>query len=609
MDMNLIDEIVSAVKNDKPEKNHTHSAVVSRIDDEGVVWVTIAGSEIETPTAETSAEVKKGDRVNVDWRNNKLYISGNVSNPSAGVTRVGQIEDNALRALSAANSAEAAAASAQESAEAADVAAVDATAKAEEVHGIAEQAIRDAQDAAGAAQQASSDAETAGRHANSAITSATAAAAAAQTAQDAAEAAQGDIDTQKAYFWHDDTGAHVRNEDTDYQMNVKPDGMSVQKLSTGLEVASFGADGAIIGDLDKTHVELGADKMELFSANRDGSIFRVKNAYDVETEMVNTRLLGDEHPYLVDLPDSFYDRLISFDTIEVFNRSEQVMLARSEWDVRNGKLYVLRNPLAVVGQTTATGVLVYAWVKGTRSIINMTLGKDCTNNANYTVTVGEGCFAGTTGDVAIGYNALCDLEATNPEGQDVSVAIGIDVAASEGSVSIGKGVESSMGDIAIGRYNRRVLPGTRALAVGNGMSDTNRSNAFEVDWDGNVTAAGKVNGVDMSKVLQTGQNISVGTVNGVNISQLTSLIKTKEFSVTYSVGASSNVTGTLNVALSGYTPIAVAGYASGEYRVFPYNLTLSGNTLTYRLRNTHTAAQSGLTFKPIILYVRNGFTN
>lgn len=120
---------------------------------------------------------------------------------------------------------------------------------------------------------------------------------------------------------------------------------------------------------------------------------------------------------------------------------------------------------------------------------------------------------------------------------------------------------------------------------------------------------GLVNGVDMSKVLQTGQNITVGTVNGINISQLSRLITTKEFSVTYSVAASSNATGTLNVALSGYTPVAVAGYASGDYRVFPYNLTLSGNTLTYRLRNTHTAAQSNLSFKPIILYVGSGFKN
>lgn len=79
---------------DKSKTNSTHSAIVSRIDDEGTVWVRVAGSENETPVASVSSEVKKNDAVNVEWRNNRLYIVGNPSNPSAGITRVAHVEES-----------------------------------------------------------------------------------------------------------------------------------------------------------------------------------------------------------------------------------------------------------------------------------------------------------------------------------------------------------------------------------------------------------------------------------------------------------------------------------------------------------------------------------
>ena len=86
---NAIRELVGALApGDEKQKSNTYSAVVSHIDREGVVWVILAGSDKETPTASTSTEVKRGDDVTVSWRNNKLYIGGNYSNPSAGVDTV-----------------------------------------------------------------------------------------------------------------------------------------------------------------------------------------------------------------------------------------------------------------------------------------------------------------------------------------------------------------------------------------------------------------------------------------------------------------------------------------------------------------------------------------
>lgn len=83
-----VQEFVEAIKEAPTDTNTTYNAVVSRIDSDGVVWINLQGSEKETPAASSSSEIKAGDRVTVNWRNNKLYIGGNYSNPSAGVTTV-----------------------------------------------------------------------------------------------------------------------------------------------------------------------------------------------------------------------------------------------------------------------------------------------------------------------------------------------------------------------------------------------------------------------------------------------------------------------------------------------------------------------------------------
>ena len=105
MDIGVLDQFVDAIKQDPQNTNNKYSAVVSRIDEEGIVWVNIAGSEKETPAASASAEVQRGDHVGVEWRNNKVYIVGNDSNPSAGVERVLNVEGAAKVATAAANEA------------------------------------------------------------------------------------------------------------------------------------------------------------------------------------------------------------------------------------------------------------------------------------------------------------------------------------------------------------------------------------------------------------------------------------------------------------------------------------------------------------------------
>ena len=93
-----VQDFLEAIKQEPVNTITTYSAVVSHVDDQGTVWVYIAGSDEETPTSTISTEVESGDDVNVEWRNNRLYIAGNVSNPSAGALRVDAIEETADRA-------------------------------------------------------------------------------------------------------------------------------------------------------------------------------------------------------------------------------------------------------------------------------------------------------------------------------------------------------------------------------------------------------------------------------------------------------------------------------------------------------------------------------
>ena len=79
-----------------------------------------------------------------------------------------------------------------------------------------------------------------------------------------------------------------------------------------------------------------------------------------------------------------------------------------------------------------------------------------------------------------------------------AVAEGEDsVAWGDHSHAHGKGTIATFNEeFVVGRYNEIAYQGIGgAFTVGNGSSDSNRSNALTVDWQGNVWAAGAINGL------------------------------------------------------------------------------------------------------------------
>ena len=91
IDASNIWQLTNALDSKPEDKTNTRLATVSRIDNEGHVWVSIPGGETETPTETTDVEVERGDTVTVEWRNNKLYVTGNSTQPATSTKRVVQI--------------------------------------------------------------------------------------------------------------------------------------------------------------------------------------------------------------------------------------------------------------------------------------------------------------------------------------------------------------------------------------------------------------------------------------------------------------------------------------------------------------------------------------
>lgn len=76
-----------------------------------------------------------------------------------------------------------------------------------------------------------------------------------------------------------------------------------------------------------------------------------------------------------------------------------------------------------------------------------------------------------------------------------SVAIGNGECLANYTVAIGTTVASGDNQLVFGRYNVKDTENKYACIIGNGTSDTARSNAYTIDWDGNGWFAGDVEGV------------------------------------------------------------------------------------------------------------------
>lgn len=146
--------------------------------------------------------------------------------------------------------------------------------------------------------------------------------------------------------------------------------------------------------------------------------------------------------------------------------------------------------------TTASGYTSHAEGSGATASGSVSHAEgDGTASGNYSHAEGFFTVASGDGAHAEGQNTTASGNPSHAEGTNTTASGGS--AHAEGSGTTASGLRShaqNRGTIAaaenqtaLGRFNTEDANGVYAVIVGNGTSDSNRSNALTVDWDGNVT--------------------------------------------------------------------------------------------------------------------------
>ena len=454
-DKNYLEEFIDSIKQDPVNTNNTYSAVVSKIDSEGAVWVHVAGSEVETPTSLSSSEVSQGDSVTVEWRNNKLYIAGNSSNPSAGVIRVGAVEAATRQVRTLAESA------AQDAATAHDAA--------ERAVADADRAYRAAEDAQQSADDALASAQNAQQSADSALVSLS-------TVEDVVDVlnwitahgtmtANGStpLDPSKVYFIRDNNGDYVVGS-YHYSIVAEPkaeDRTSYYTLSVDESIQNYVA----------THVVVDAEGLWLVPDSGGNKVLIATGSGSVYTT-AGTYIIGKVNG----LDTVFAKFTTDGATMNATNSTQIAHLGYGEGTAQSGRsiapYYTLGTRRA--GSTVGNYSVAEGYNTTASGYISHAEGNSTTASGSYSHAEGGAAGGGGT-----------QLPAPVASG-NYSHAEGCYTVASEvysHAQNLGT-IADGIAQTVIGTYN--VADNYHILIIGNGQNDTYRSNALTVDSFGNV---------------------------------------------------------------------------------------------------------------------------
>lgn len=193
---------------------------------------------------------------------------------------------------------------------------------------------------------------------------------------------------------------------------------------------------------------------------------------------------------------------------------------------------------------------------------SVAIGSKNTASDSYSVAMGDNNIAFGSCSVAMGENntarstsAVAMGERSQANGY-ASVAMGCEnIAQGSASHSEGTGtVANGANQHAQGRYNIKDTGDKYAHTVGNGTSDTARSNAHTIDWDGNAWFAGDVEGTKngtahnlVKKSEAKTYTVSVPTTDWTSTTSGNSTIYTQTITVT---GITATDTPVVDVVLS-----------------------------------------------------------
>lgn len=199
----------------------------------------------------------------------------------------------------------------------------------------------------------------------------------------------------------------------------------------------------------------------------------------------------------------------------------------------------------------------------------------------------EGSYTTASGSYAHaeGFNAIATSFAAHSEGEQTQATARATHAQNLGTIA------AYQNQTALGRYN--INQQLNAFELGNGTGENDRQNAAVIKWDGEARFAGDVYvGCDYD------------STGGVKLLP----IHTQTFSkATGNVPASSYLDITVNVAVTGYTPVGIIGIkltGTGTAALYISEFSINGTDAEVTLRNSATAARSG-TIAVTALYVKS----
>lgn len=459
--LDVAKRLAQALRPAKPDVAETSGGVVTRLDNDGTVWVQLHGADEDTPCTSRTAAVHVGDAVTVTIDGGSARVDGNVTRPATDDER------------------------------------------ADEAHDLAAQAVDEVAEVR----------ETA-----------TATARLTAIANGIAEQAQAVADAINQHFFADTNGVHVTEAEgdptTEHNILINSLGLLLRAAETalvsitegatafydGLAVgpeglaahitAMFGEDGFQVGKEDDSH--LVGDYHSLQLIDRDGGVYfhvsDLRNASGLYETTETFTGNGTQKLFPLTYAASSNDYTVKVDGAEVTSgiskQTYQVIFTAAPSD-----------GAVVTVEYATTSDRTKAYTLGTRALDSYVGAMSFAEGINVT--------ASGQGSHAEGSYTQSTNEKSHAEGIS-TVASGAG-AHSEGTTTVASGgyshaqnnhtIAAKLSQTALGTYNVEdtatttthpdglAAHGAYALIVGNGTSDSARSNAFAVRWDGTMEAA------------------------------------------------------------------------------------------------------------------------
>ena len=473
--LDVAKRLAQALRPAKPDVAEVSGGTVTRIENDGTVWVQLYGAEDDTPCTSQTAAAQVGDAVTVTINGGSARLDGNVTRPATDDER------------------------------------------ADEAHELAAQASE----------------EVAEVRKNATVTARLLA-----TARSIADEARAVAKATGQHFFADDNGIHVTEADgdptTEHNILINSLGILLRQALNPLVsvtqsaiafydglgdaaanvVASFGADSAQIGKSDESHVVVTNRSMTMrdagggeyvrmsasgtptpagtFTWTGDGSTTRFNitpsSSRPSSSVSVPSCVITVDGEKIYEGANVLWTASVSNGTVTLTVRgvlfeSAPASGAAISLSVTFGSVHAVR--LGATNDAYATGDTSVAEGIGTIPLGVASHAEGVSSSASGAASHAEGMFSAASGAASHAEGESTDATGRNSHAEGESTD-----ASGVNSHAGGLGtVASSDNQTVIGKMNVEDANGIYAFIIGNGADALNRSNAFAVRWDGTMEAA------------------------------------------------------------------------------------------------------------------------